>query len=75
MDWAILALLAWWLIGVAIVLHEMRMDMDINLGWAMFALLVGILGPIWLWMTLFRLTNDVVLIRKNNRKGKRWVLK
>jgi hypothetical protein len=69
MDWAILALLAWWLIGVAIVLHEMRMDMDINLGWAMFALLVGILGPIWLWMTLFRLTNDVVLIRKKQPKG------
>lgn len=69
MEWITLICLAWWLVGVAIVLHEMRMDMDVNVGWAVFALFVGVLGPLWLWKTLFRLTNDVVLIRKKQPKG------
>ena len=62
----VIMLLAWWIVGTTVVIYEMQRDIDVTLGWMLFAMLVGILGPLWLWKTLFRLTNDIVLIRKGS---------
>ena len=59
-------LLIWYAVGVAIVLHEMRFDMDVTLGWVMGAMALGILGPLWLLKTLARASNSIVLIKKRD---------
>jgi membrane-associated phospholipid phosphatase len=71
MSMIVIMFLVWWAIGVAVVLYEMHLDVDVTIGWAMFALILGLCGPIWLWKTLFRLSGDIILIRRAQPGPKR----
>lgn len=45
----------WVFVGISVFIHEIRMDMDIDLFTLMFAILMGsIAGPLILFRTLYR---------------------
>jgi hypothetical protein len=49
-----LLVLAWWISGSLIIIHEMRHDEDVDLGYLLLASVLGIGGPLWFIMTLVR---------------------
>lgn len=57
-------MLAWCFIGFTIVIHEMRHEHNINLGWILAALLFSVLGPLWLLATLVRKTEKMIVFKK-----------
>lgn len=56
----------WWMIGLILVIHEMRHDMDISLGWFVMALWLAVCGPLWAFMSLRRV--KWVMFRKYGDK-------
>lgn len=54
-------ILLWVFVGVLVIIHEVRIDMDIELFTLIFLALIGsVLGPIMLIRTLYRKGNFVI---------------
>jgi hypothetical protein len=61
---ALTIVLAWYFFGLAIVLNEMRYDMDVTFSWFLAALMFAIGGPVWLLKTISRKTNRLIILKQ-----------
>lgn len=48
-----LLVLLWWVVGFAIVVWDMSGEMDVTLGYLVFAACVGVMGPTAVWFLLY----------------------
>lgn len=54
-------IIVWIVSGYAVIIHELRHDTDIDLSILLMAMLVSVLGPLWLIKTFCRKMPKVIL--------------